>query len=468
MSFLAYFGTKKCQIMHNIIDMKRDILETLKAWKENKNRKPLVLRGARQVGKTYILEEFGKECFPKTHYFNFEKGRALTQAFEGDIDPKTIIQKLSFLSNTAIDPFTDFLIFDEIQECPRAITSLKYFEEEMPEAAVCSAGSLLGVHLGSVSFPVGKVNMLSMYPLSFREFLCAVGEERSLPYIDEAIITKKIPQFVHEHLWERLKWYFITGGLPEVVDTFSQGKDNLFLAFKAVRELQNEIILTYMADMAKHSGKINAMHLERLWHSIPEQLGKSQDESAKKFIFKDAVAGLNRYDRLAGAIDWLGKAGLIIKVNITNSGHLPFSAYCKENIFKLFPFDIGILGALSHLEPGEILRQDYGSYKGYFAENYVAQEFLCHGQNLYSWQENTAEVEFLLQADGKVIPIEVKSGRVTHAKSLYIFATKYNAPFRVIFSANPIQVNESSGVYRYPLYLSGEFPKAMGALVIPK
>lgn len=438
--------------------MKRAIFDRLKAWKDAERRKPLILRGARQVGKTYILEEFGRTFFFKSHYFNFEKSKKLFSAFEDDIDPKTVIQKLSFLVDVPINPKTDLLIFDEIQECPRALTSLKYFEEEMPEMAICSAGSLLGVHLGPVSFPVGKVNILSMYPLSFREFLEAIGEERSLPYLDEAISTKKISEFIHAHLWERLKWYFITGGLPEVVATFSQAKDNLYEACKRVRTLQNEIILMYMADMAKHSGKVNAMHLDRLWHSIPEQLGKSQDGSAKKFTFKDAVAGLNRYDRLAGAIDWLEKAGLIIKVLIVNSGNLPFSAYSKENTFKLFFFDIGILGALSNLEPRDILQQDYGSYKGYFAENFVAQEFLCYGQkNLYCWQENTAEVEFLRQQDSKAIPIEVKSGGVTHAKSLHIFAEKYNSPYRVIFSGNNIQMNEKSGVFRYPLYLAGTY-----------
>jgi predicted AAA+ superfamily ATPase len=241
------------------------------------------------------------------------------------------------------------------------------------------------------------------------------------------------------------------------VRTFSEKKDNLYEAFKAVRGVQNELILAYLADMAKHSGKVNAMHLDRLWRAIPEQLGKSQDGSVKKFTFKDAVAGVNRYDRLAGVIDWLEKAGIIIKVLIVNSGKLPFSAYSKENTFKLFCFDVGILGALSNLEPGEILQQDYGSYKGYFAENFVAQELHCHGEKqLYSWQENTAEVEFILQEDGKAIPIEVKSGGVTHTKSLQIFATKYHSPYRVILSAKPIQINEQSGVFRYPLYLASD------------
>ena len=197
------------------MSMQRSILEDLKHWKENKNRKPLILRGVRQVGKTYILKEFGQTYFPRTHHFNFEKNKMLHSVFEENIDPKTLIQKLSFILDTSINPHNDLLVFDGIQECPRALTSLKYFAEEMPEIAICSAGSLLGVHLGPVSFPVGKVNMLSMYPLSFKEFLQAIGEERSIPYLEDAFIgsksgynTKKLPEFIHEHLWERSKVVF--------------------------------------------------------------------------------------------------------------------------------------------------------------------------------------------------------------------------------------------------------------------
>ena len=200
--------------------MKRFIFQKLKEWKEKKRRKPLILRGVRQVGKTYILQEFGKQLFSKTHYLNFEQNRALASFFEDTLEPKAVLQKLSFALQTAIDPKQDLLIFDEIQECPRALTSLKYFAEELPEMALCSAGSLLGVHLGPVSFPVGKVDMETMYPMSFREFLLALEEKHALEYLEEALTTKKIPELIHAYLWERLKWYFITGGLPEIVDTF--------------------------------------------------------------------------------------------------------------------------------------------------------------------------------------------------------------------------------------------------------
>ncbi len=439
--------------------MQRILFSELQEWKKKPKRKPLILGGARQVGKTYLLKEFGRQCFSKTHYLNFEKAKKAPALFEEDLDPKVLFQKLNFFFQTSIDIHHDLVIFDEIQECPRALTSLKYFAEEMPQLALCTAGSLLGVHLGPVSFPVGKVDMLHLYPMTFIEFLIALNEEQSLEYLKSVPLTKALPEIVHSHLWDRLKWYFITGGLPEVVDIFRSLKENLFEAFQAVRRLQRELIIAYHADMAKHSGKVNAMHLERVWKSIPEQLSKSHDASAQKFIFKDILPGTNRYSRLAGVIDWLEAAGLIIKVNIVNTGHLPFSAYIMENHFKLFLFDIGILGTLSEIEPNMILEYNYGSYKGFFAENFVAQEFLASGQpRLYSWQEKTAEVEFLRQIDGHVIPIEVNSGWVTHAKSLSIFATKYHPPYRIIFSVNPLSIDNKSRIHRYPLYLAGQFP----------
>lgn len=470
MSNPTLFGPKKCQVRHFFVGknakfgnneaMKREIFNDLKKWKEDKRRKPLILKGVRQVGKTFILDEFGRKSFANTHYLNFEKNKSLFPIFEESLDPQQIIQKLNFKLDTRINLQEDLLIFDEIQECPKALTSLKYFAEEMSEMAVCAAGSLLGLHLGPVSFPVGKVNILHMTPMSFREFLMALDEKQALNFLDEAQTTLSIPEIVHDHLWERLKWYFITGGLPEVVETFVSNRENLFQAFVSVRKLQQELILSYLADMAKHSGKINSMHIDRLWRSIPDQLARSQDASAKKFVFKDVGPGINRFDRAVGVLDWLQKASLIIKVDIVNSGQLPFSAYSKENAFKLFLFDVGILGALSDLEPRIILEQTYGSYKGYFAENFVAQEFLCSGlQHLYSWQEKSAEVEFVCQADGQVIPIEVKSGGVTRAKSLHVFASKYHSPFRVIVSANNLS-QANSQVRYYPLYMASDLIKS--------
>lgn len=231
----------------------------------------------------------------------------------------------------------------------------------------------------------------------------------------------------------------------------------MYTAFQQVREKQNSLIDSYLADIAKHSGKVNAMHISRIWQAIPNQLAQSQDGSATKFKFRDVVPGIDRYSRLAGAIDWLEAARLLIKVPVVNSGHLPFSAYASENVFKLYLFDVGILGALSNLDPEVILKYDYGSSKGYYAENYIAQALLKKGfRSLYAWQEKQAEVEFLYQYEGKPVPLEVKSGWMTHAKSAKMFAEKYASPFRVTFSGKPLHVSES--VHHYPLYLADWFP----------
>lgn len=232
-----------------------------------------------------------------------------------------------------------------------------------------------------------------------------------------------------------------------------------FKALEKVRIKQEELITIYNADMAKHAGKVNAMHIDRLWNSIPSQLALSLDGNAHRFRFKHVIPGVNRYIHLVDAIDWLIAAGLIVKVGIVDYAQFPLRAYSKENIFKLLLFDVGILGALGGIPPEVILEYDYGSYKGYFAENFVAQELLNSStQNLFSWHEKKSEIEFLRVIDGKIIPIEVKSGTITKSKSLAIFAEKYNPLYRVIFSANNLSINKTRMLHKYPLYLSGRFP----------
>lgn len=434
--------------------MERDIIHNLVEWKKTKKRKPLIITGVRQTGKTYILQEFGKVHFRRMHYLNFEDDGELATLFDKNLDPKRIVNELQFYFDTTIDIEKDLVIFDEIQECPRALTSLKYFAEKMAKLAVASAGSLLGVHLGNGSFPVGKVDMMHMYPMSFYEFLQALNDEKSIKFLDELKFESTIPDIVHQHLWERLKWYFVVGGLPEVVEIFCSNHDNLYEAFRLVRVKQRELKLAYYADVAKHSGKVNAMHIGRIWNAVPAQLAKTQDGSSKKFKFKGVIPGIDRYSRLVGAIDWLEAAGLVNKVKITNTGYLPFTAYTEESAFKLLLFDVGILGSMSDLSPKVIMNYDYGSYKGYFAENFVAQEFFCAGLNaLYCWQEKRAGVEFLCEIDGNVIPFEVKSGWVTRSKSLSKFIEKYKSPYAVIFSAQNLSTNKD--VLRLPLYLAG-------------
>lgn len=437
--------------------MKRFLLDKLIAWKENPDRKPLILQGARQVGKTTLLEQFGKQYFREVHAFNFEENLALAELFSVNLDPTHLLRALRFRQDKDIDIEQDLVIFDEIQACPRALTSLKYFQEKMPRLAICAAGSLLGVYLAPVSFPVGKVDILHLYPMSFEEFLLAREDHKSLEVLREAN-QLPIPSLAHEHLWQQLKDYFIVGGLPEAVRTFIKHKDNTFVAFQKVREIQKTLTTAYLGDIAKHSGPVNAMHIARIFESIPSQLSRAQDGSASKYIFKGAVPGIDRYSKLVRAFDWLEKAGLIIKVPIVNSGRLPFFAYSEENVFKLYLFDVGLLGAMSKITPNMIQEYDYGSYKGFFAENYLAQAFLASGQSscLYSWQEKTAEVEFLFEQNGHAIPIEVKSGWVTQAKSIKVFAEKYQSPYYVIFSANPLSCRER--IHRYPLYLAEQFP----------
>ena len=439
--------------------MRRSIIKQLIDWSQQETRRPLIVDGARQVGKTHALQTFGREHFKRMHYFNFEKVPTLCDDFAESLDPKDVIQALSFRVGDSIDLSQDLIILDEIQECPNALTSLKYFCEEYPNSYICAAGSLLGVVLAPVSFPVGKVDRLEMHPMTFVEFLQALEKNQLVELLERMNLTRSIPAAAHEQLWAYLKYYFITGGLPEVVDIFRRNQADLFDAFIQVRQKQSSLLKDYFADIAKHSGKVNAMHIQRLLHAVPEQLGRNQDGSATKFRFKNAIAGVDRFSKIAPAIDWLKSAGLLIKVNIINQGKLPFKFYVQENTFKLFVFDVGLLGALSELPPKTILDYDYGSFKGFFAENFVAQAFEASGRrSLYAWNEGTAEVEFLSEQDGVVVPIEVKSGWVTQAKSLRVFAQKYRPAYRVIMSAKPMHIDRKHKIHHYPLYLAGLFP----------
>ena len=442
-----------------VAGMKRLMTAELEAWQERQGRKPLLLQGTRQVGKTYSLKAFGRRCFRACHYINFEERESFTPAFAGDLSPENIVQELALLLNAPINIKEDLLVLDEVQQCPRALTSLKYFAEEMPELAVCAAGSLLGVHLGECSFPVGKVDEVHMYPMTFEEFLLAGPNTMLYEAFAAVSSTESLPETLHAALWKEFKLYLITGGLPEVVETFMRKRDDKLAAFAEVRAIQSRLISEYVADMAKHCGKQNAMHLERLWRNVPAQLGRDQSGSAPKFVFKDVLPGIKGYERLAGTIDWLVSAGLVIRMPIVNSAQLPFTAYEKENFFKLFVFDVGILGALSRLPATAILDYDYGTYKGYYAENAAMLELMAaKWANLACWREGRSEVEFICEVNGTVIPIEVKSGWVTQAKSLKVFADKYAPPYCAVFSARNLSASPLARKHHYPLYLASKFP----------
>ncbi|MBI5529323.1 MAG: ATP-binding protein [Deltaproteobacteria bacterium] len=419
-----------------------------------------MLLGARQVGKTYALKEFGRTSFGQTHCVNFEEDERVGKTFERDLKPARIVNELQFLVDKAIDRQADLLILDEIQRCPRALTSLKYFAEEMPELAICAAGSLLGVTLADESFPVGKVTLARLRPMSFAEFLGGTGREQFLALLREHDLGGPFPETAHERLWEIWKHYVVVGGLPEVVGEYAKRKDDTYEAMKAVRKIQRDLLDTYMADIAKHSGKANAIHVERLWRNVPAQLARTQHGSAPKFRFRDAVPGLRGYGRLSGALDWLGRAELVIRVPVVDAVGTPLAGMEKENTFKLYFFDVGLLGLLGGIAPATMLEYGYGAYQGYVAENFVAQELrAADAGTLHCWQGRTAEVEFLVETGREVVPVEVKSGHITRSKSLGVFEERYNPAQSFVLSANNVS---RKGKRRFlPLYAAGRLGRML-------
>lgn len=423
-------------MVYSSTHMYRHHSQQLISWKNAEKRKPLIIRGARQVGKTFSLKKFGREHFPAFHYLDFEEDPGLCDIFEPDLRPERIISDLRFRLNTNINPSTDLIVFDEIQRCGRALTSLKYFCEEMPQLALCAAGSLLGVALTPDSFPVGKVSFLDFYPMSFSEFVFALDEQMLGRLLCEHNPRDEYPEPAHQRLWQLWKEYLVVGGLPAAVAVFAAHHGNLFEAVGKVRTVQRDLVTAYLADIAKHSGKLNALHIERVWRSVPAQLARGQDGNAPKFKFRGVVPGIRGYDRLAGPIDWLEAAGLLLRTSIVETPCIPLSAFAGENRFKLYLFDIGILGALGGIDPRVFLEYDFGSYKGYVAENFVAQELTASGAvSLYCWTGRTSEVEFLFQRGSAVIPLEVKSGRSTRSKSLDVFEDRYHPAESFVLSA---------------------------------
>ncbi len=440
--------------------MLRSALVELQNWKQSRVRKPLIILGARQVGKTYLVKEFASKEFETSFTFNFELEPDLGPIFSRNLDPKRILEELSFRRGKTIDPNHDLVFFDEIQALPKALTCLKYFHEQMPELALCAAGSLLGLHLAESSFPVGNVDWLKLYPMSFQEFLQARAPEHIHGSFLNANQGGELPITAHQILWDFWREYLITGGLPEVIARYIAHKPGSIEAFIEARETQQKIINAYLADVAKHSGKINALHIERTWHSVPKQLVTAQDLSINRFKFKDVVPGIHNYGRLAGPIDWLTKAGLIIQVPICEHAETPLRAYTKQNYFKLLMFDVGILGAMLEIPPSALIAYDFGTYKGYIAENFVAQELTCAQPNrsIFGWAEGKSEIEFIVQADKGPVPIEVKSASRIRAQSLKTFIDKYKPETSIVISGRPFSEarhpNGHTLNVNLPLYLA--------------
>jgi uncharacterized protein len=433
--------------------MERIIDAHLQAWKTSTRRKPLILNGARQVGKTYALQNLGKTSYKNIAYFNFERDERLAGYFVGSLGPKELVNTLSLHSRVDIEPHNTLIIFDEIQECPRALNSLKYFCEEANEYHLAAAGSLLGVKTsGDKSFPVGKINFLSMYPLTFFEFLSALGENKLKDYLEKHIEFIPMPEPLHEQYNTILKQYFFIGGMPEVVKTYLSTKD-----FNQVREVQFEILGAYERDFAKHAPHTQIMNITTVWNFIHRQLAKEN----KKFVFS-AIRKSARGRDYEQAIQWLVDAGLIYKSYHVNTPRLPLSAYTDTNIFKLFLFDVGLLAAKSHLSKQTIIEGNrlFTEFKGALTENYAAQALTAYrGVDLHYWtSQGTAEIDFVIEANETIYPLEVKAGVSSKKKSLLVYGDRY--PDCILSRATLNNLRHDGRIYNYPLYLLEKFPFA--------
>lgn len=442
--------------MRYVFVMERDFYQKLLAWKKSKLRKPLVLRGARQVGKTYILTEFAKREYADYVYINFDENPHFGSFFQQNLDPARFIKELNIYFKKTIQPDSTLIILDEIQECPQALACLKYFCEKKNEYHLAAAGSLLGVKLTD-GFPVGKVNFLDLAPLSFFEFLHVIGETQLRSMLEQIKHPiKPISEILHEKLSHFLKYYFIIGGMPEAVSTYLK-TDNL----EQVREVQKEILDAYMLDFAKHAPKDEVMKIMAVWESVPNQLAKKN----KKFIYS-AIRKSARAREFETSIQWLKSAGLIIKSNLISTPKQPLDAYADKQAFKVFLLDVGLLGAMSKLDPRIILEGDqlFQEFKGSLTENYVALELHDkYFDGLYYWaSEGIAEVDFVISTERHIFPLEVKAGFSRHKKSLTAYFEKFSKS-----SKNPIVLSRTSlmnfahdgNVINYPLYAIRLFPQ---------
>ena len=442
--------------------MKRLLFKNLIAWKKDPQRKPLIVKGARQVGKTWLLKEFGKREFTETIYLDFEQQyRRLSPIFENDLTPKSIIKNISMVTGKSISINNDLLIFDEIQACPRALSSLKYFSDEMPQMAIAAAGSLMGLAFNKTFYPVGKVNHLELFPLNFEEFLLAYENKPLYEEFSKSAETGTIASAAHQMLWEILTYYYVVGGMPGIAALFFSQKPGTPEVLSAVRKRQKELLVDYHQDYNKHSGKQNALHIASVFENIPRQLSSYHDGSVQRYKFKDVLPHKKGLRDLAGPIDWLLKTGLVIKTDLINRAEIPLKAFSKANMFKLYIFDTGLLGALLDIPPASLILQNYGITKGYFAENYTACELRSLPEaSLYSWKEKNSEIEFIREIGGVPIPIEVKAGSRTKAQSLRQYIAKYDPATAVKITSRPLDLE--GRIKNVPLYLTGKLDDLLG------
>ena len=400
--------------------MERMKMKDLEIWKNRKNRKPLIMKGARQVGKTWLMKEFGRRFFRQVAYVNFDNNERMREVFQGDYNIERIIMAIHIETGVKIVPQETLIIFDEIQECPKAIAALKYFCENAPEYMIVAAGSLLGVaiHKGT-SFPVGKVDTLELNPMSFREFLLAVGEEGLVSLMDDA--DGSLMEAFRDKYIEWLKMYYYIGGMPEVVLSFVEEKD-----FIEVRRLQTKIIEMYESDFSKHTTENELPRIRMVWNSIPMQLAKEN----KKFFFGKIKEGARAKD-FEVAIEWLLDCGLLKKIYNVSKPAMPLKAYTIFSEFKLFLLDVGLLAAMSELDVRTILEGNaiFVEFKGALTEQYVLQQLISDTEYTpyyYTETKSEGEIDFLIQKESQIVPIEVKAEENLRAKSLRCFCNKYH------------------------------------------
>ncbi len=438
--------------------MKRLILDKLLSWKKSTYRKPLILKGVRQVGKTWILKEFGQQFYDNVAYFNFDENPELKQFFQLTKDPNRILQNLMLASGQKIEPEKTLIIFDEVQDCPEVINSLKYFCENAPQYHIASAGSLLGIALAKPSsFPVGKVNFMQIDPMSFTEFLLANGDENLVDYLQSVQSIEPIPEAFFNPLLEKLKMYYVTGGMPESVLMWTQARD-----VRAMQDALSAIVEAYERDFAKHPQPAEFPKISMIWKSIPSQLAKEN----KKFLYKVVKEGA-RAREYEDALQWLVDARLVHKVFRSTAPGLPLSVYDDLSAFKIYLVDVGLLRRLSQLAPtafGEGNRL-FTEFKGALTENFVLQTLLTQFDVMPRYWSQTNppyEVDFLIQRNNDIFPIEVKAQTNTKSKSLKKFKELFGdqVKLRIRFSLDNLKLD--GDILNIPLFMADQTDRLIG------
>lgn len=437
--------------------IRREIIDRLRQWKNSENRKPILLKGARQTGKTWIMQEFGRECFEYTAEFNFDKVEELSAIFEKTKDVNRILKELTLFTEVPIEPQKTLIIFDEIQLCEGALNSLKYFCEDAPQYHIIAAGSLLGVAIRKkkMSVPVGKVQILKMHPITFKEFLFA-ADERTYQYVNELDTLDALPEIILNKLELEYKRYLICGGMPEAVTTLLENK-----GMQEVEDTLQNILDLYTLDFSKYASATDIPRINSLWATLPSQLAKEN----RKFIYRIIRSGA-RAREYEDALLWLEEAGLIYRIfNITKPG-LPLSAYQDLSVFKVYACDCGLLRRLSKLSPETILSGNIGftEFKGALTENAILQSLVSQNDVMpYYWSsENRAEVDFVLQRPTDIIPVEVKSETRISGKSLSVYTNKFSPRLRIRFSMNNLKEND--GLLSCPIPLADWVNKIVGLM----